>query len=196
MKLTGTLLIFAGIVVFGGIFSGEYFFDGYSIKNNTISDLGQRVDPINTSLKSSILFNGAMILSGLAMALAAVLLYTKLNNNWITITFFIHGLATCGVGLVNTTIKPAHLIIAIITFLTIEFTSIASYNLTNGYMKYLLAGCGVVSIIFLVGNLLFVKLMGVGIAERFIVYPTTIWLFVIGIFLLTKYDEVSNVLKK
>lgn len=184
MRTSATLLIFAGFIVFAGIFTGEYFFNGYSPKENTISDLGQRIDPVNSSIKSSIIFNGAMIISGIAIAIAAHLLHEQLHKNYITIPLFIHGIAIIGVGLFNTSFKPTHLIFAIITFLSVEFAAIACISLSANWGKYALATFGAFSLIFLLGNFVFAKLMGTGAAERFIVYPTTLWLIVFGIFLL------------
>lgn len=182
MKTPAALLIFAGLVVFAGIFAGEYFFKGYSPKENTISDLGQRIDPINTSIKSSIIFNSAMILSGIAIAVAAHLLHTQLHKNLITIPLFIHGIAIIGVGIFNTSFKPTHLIFAIITFISVELASMACLSFDNN-SKYLLAIFGAFSFVFLIGNFALAKSLGTGTAERLIVYPTTLWLIVFGVFL-------------
>lgn len=185
MKLAASLLIFAGLTVFLGIFTGEFFFKGYSPKENVISDLGQKVDPINTSNKSSIIFNSAMIIAGITIAIAAYLLHSKINNNFVTIPLMVHGIGTAGVGLFPSTVKPTHLIFAILTFLTVEFAATASFALADGFTKYFLAAFGVFSFIFLIGNFAFVKLIGSGAAERLIVYPTTLWLIVFGVFLLS-----------
>ena len=174
----------AGFAVFIGIFTGEYLFKGYSIRNNAISDLGQRIDPVNSSRSSSIIFNSAMIIAGTAILLSGVLLHSKLDNSFVTIPLMLHGIGTAGVGIFPSTIKPTHFIFALTTFITVEFASIATYWLVNDVMKYLLASLGVTSFIFLIGNFLFVKALGVGGAERFIVYPTTLWLIIFGGYLL------------
>lgn len=184
MKTASTLLIFAGLVVFAGIFSGEYYFKGYSARENVISDLGQKVDPINASSKSSIIFNSAMVIAGISIFIGAYILHSKLENNFVTIPLMIHGIATAGVGVFPSTIKPFHIIFAILTFLTVEFASIAAFSVGEGITKYMLAAFGTFSFIFLIGNFAFVKIMGSGTAERLIVYPTTIWLIIFGIFLL------------
>ena len=183
MKTASICFIFAGIIIFAGIFTGEYFFKGYSQRNNTISDLGQRIDPVNTSIVSSIIFFFFLIIGGATIVFGGYLLYSNLNNKFISVLLIMHGIATMGVGIFNTNIKPIHLIFAVLTFLTVEIAAISSYNLTNNSLKYLLSSLGLISIIFLIGNFGFKSLLGVGGAERFIVYPTTLWLIIFGLFL-------------
>lgn len=180
----GTLLIFGGIVVLMGIVTGEFYFRGYSVKNNPISDLGQRTDPSNASIKSALIFNSAMIIAGLAVIVAAYFLHNARLGNQIVIPLLIHGISIAGVGVFNSNVSTPHLVFAIATFLSGEFVAIASFTTSDGPAKYVFALLGLTSFIFLVGNPLFVKLMGTGGAERWIVYPTTIWLIAYGAYLL------------
>lgn len=185
-SISASLLIFAGAIVFGGIFLAQHFFKGYSAKENTISALGQKVDPFNSSTKSSIIFNSAMIIAGLAIFIAAYLLNKNNLNSFFCIVLMVHGIFTAGVGLVPSTIKPFHLIIALVTFLSVELASIISYNFGSGFTQYLLAFFGAFSFIFLIAFLFISKKIGEGLSERLIVYPTTIWLIIFGLFLLNK----------
>ncbi len=184
LQTPGVLLVFAGIVVLMGIVTGEFYFRGYSTRNNAISDLGQRTDPVNASLKSSLIFNSAMVIAGVAVILSAYLLHHAMHRNIVTIPLLIHGIAIVGVGLFNSNLSTAHLIFAMATFTSGEFVAISSFSVADTPAKYIFATLGITSFVFLLGNPLFVKMMGTGGAERWIVYPTTIWLIVYGAYLL------------
>lgn len=180
----GSLLIISGILVIMGIVTGEFYFRGYSIRKNPISDLGQRTDPVNTSIKSAIIFNAAMIIAGIAVALSAYFLHAAHYKNVIVVPLAIHGIAIMGIGIFNSNISGVHAFFAVATFLSGEFVAIASFSTSNGPAKYIFATLGITSFIFLIGHPLFSKIMGAGGAERWIVYPTTIWLIAYGAYLL------------
>ncbi len=132
-----------------------------------------------------------MVVSGIAIIGASYFLYNARFNNIIVIPLLIHGIAIVGVGAFNSNLSLAHTIFAITTFLSVEFVAMASFTVTDGPAKYIFALLGLTAFIFLIGNPLFVNIMGSGGAERWIVYPTTIWLIAYGAYLLGTTSQAS-----
>lgn len=180
----GTFIAASGVIVFFGIFLGEHYFHGYNARINTISDLGQKTSPLNSTNTSLLIFNSAMVIAGICTIIGALSLRSTLNNNFVTIALLIHGIAIAGVGIFPSTLGGVHFVFALLTFTSAEFVAIASFFSTQSNVRFLFLVLGCVSVIALLANGYLKTALGVGAAERWIVYPTTIWLIAYGIYLL------------
>lgn len=75
-NLAGALLFTAGVVALMGIITAETFYPGYSTRDKAISDLGASMPPESVALQpSTMIFNAAMILTGLLVISGALLLF-------------------------------------------------------------------------------------------------------------------------
>lgn len=183
--LPGLLLIYAGLKIFFGIILSEIFFNNYSTKNNVVSDLGRSASPTNSPTTSVVIFNGAMIVAGIAITYSAFRLIPVIDKNYITIPLIIHGIAVACVGIFPSNLSIPHTIAAITTFLTVEFVAVAAITYIGSPLSWVSAILGIFGFISLLTYPVIKTYLGDGGAERLIIYPTTLWLVIFGVYLLS-----------
>ena len=177
----GLSLVGVGVVSVLGIITAEALYPGYSTSQQTISALGAS-GPDGAIQPSATIFNGAMILSGLLVLLAAHALHRIYDRRWLTLLVSITGVGVIGVGVFPAQYGLPHAIAAFLAFGAGGLSAIAAAAVVRGAFRYLSASLGVVSLLAMV---LFVALsgstaLGIGGLERWITYPTQIWVTAFG----------------
>lgn len=177
VNLAGLFLFLAGSVILMGIITAEIYYPaGYSTRNSDISDLGATRPPDSIIYQpSASIFNAIMILGGL-LILASSLFLCKDLNRWTVVLFpTLLGIGVLGVGIFPGNMSPYHGLLALIAFASGGLAAILSYKLTTSPFRYVVVLLGLMTIIFLVFNPVFIPILGEGGAERFVAYPVVIW---------------------
>ena len=158
---------------------------GYHVGADAISDLGV-ID------ETALLFNGAMVLTGLANALGGYYFYRVHGARWLLGLFALSGIGSVGVGVFPLTTGAAHGIAAMAAFVGLNLEAIGTARVVDGAMQGVSVVAGVLGLLALAwfvagggeGGALYGQL-GYGGVERLIVYPGLLWAVTLGGSLLT-----------
>ncbi len=177
------------------IIVGLSFKPSYSLRFNTISDLGNTVCGIYSGrvVCSSLhyLMNGSLILLGITMATGSLLIYQEFKKDLGTLVGFsfmaLSGLGTILVGLFpENTISILHIIGASLPFIIGNIALILMslfLQISRKFRIYTFLS-GSLALIFLIlfetQNYLS---LGIGGVERIVAYPQTLWLIIFGIYI-------------
>ena len=193
-KIAGIILLIGSLQFFLGVNLAETQFPGYSVAQNTLSDLGGTIPPVEPS---AIIFNLSIIILGV-LGLASVYLILKSGG----CRLFSSCLALSSIGAIGVGIFPAytgnpHILSALLTFLFGSLAAIFSYRLgLNIPMIIVSMVTGLMSLIILV--LLFsldyginplITYLGVGGTERFVAYPVLFYLAALGGYLTSRGQD-------
>jgi hypothetical membrane protein len=180
---------------------------GYSVRNNTISDLGNTVcgvysdrfvcSPWYTWMNASFVF------LGFSMILGSLLLYQQFGRNLGSklgfILMGIGGLGTAMVGLFPANVAGAmHGIGAFLPFFlgNIGLIFFGWYLPLSPLFKFFTVFIGIFSlsafVLFISGNYLG---LGIGGMERLVAHPQTIWLIIFGYYVSSRMLRHKSVLK-
>ena len=189
-RISATLLICAGAAILMGVISAEALFPGtYSTSHNQISDLGSTWNPGGRVYEpSATIFNTTMLVTGLMIMAAAGFLYRASRRRAVTIALGILGLGIFLVGIFHGHMingefsnKGVHPIVAMVAFISGPIAALLSGRLTRGPFRYIAGALGVIGLlaVILTGTLGDTHL-GKGGIERWIAYPTILWLVAFG----------------
>lgn len=171
-------LLFVGVVQFGiMVIMAEAVSPSYSVASNYISDLGY-VFPASARI-----FNPSIVVMGLFVVAAGYFLQRAYGSKLRTSVVVLAGLSCVGVGVFNEgSPYSLHIIFSTLTFLFIGLTAILAAKWQKAPLSYFSMFMGAVTLVTMVlyssdsgmtlGNALGI---GVGGAERLIVYPTLFW---------------------
>lgn len=189
LALAGLLLVIAGFVVFLGIITAEAYYPvAYSTATNEISDLGALGDVVYQP--SAHIFNFSMIATGSLVLCSAFLLLKRNMRNLLVIPLTLFGIGILGVGLFPGNTSP-HAYFAILTFVAGGVSAIASSQVTKGMFRYVAVVLGLIALLSLLFSGYFAQYLGPGGIERWIAYPTTIWMILYGGYLLNTHQSKS-----
>ncbi len=189
-KLAGILLLIGCLQFFLAVNLAETQFPGYSVSKNTLSDLGGTIPPVEPS---TIIFNLSVIIMGI-LVLAAVYLILKSGG----CRLFSSCLAIAAIGAVGVGIFPEyagsiHSFFSVIVFLFGSLAVIFSYRLgLNIPMVVVSLATGIFTLLLILsfavnyGNNPFAAYLGLGGAERFIAYPTLLYIIALGGYLTSR----------
>jgi hypothetical membrane protein len=132
------------------------------------------------------IFNGAMILAGLAFAVAAYLLHREGNGRRLTVPLALLGLGMVGVGFVPGNHLALHTLFAMTAFVSGGVGAFLTAKSHIGALRLVFRCLGLVSLMSLaVGSLLIgwapVARLGEGGAERWVIYPVIFWVVALGV---------------
>jgi hypothetical membrane protein len=173
------LLLFVGIAEFAiGMTVAEAVYPEYSVSGNTISDLGVGV--------ASPIFNGAIIVLGLAVFFAARFLFLASDDLVLWILVALAGIGAIGVGIFTEAWGIVHDIFSLITFVFAGLSAIWASRIVRPPLRYLSIAFGVFSLAAL-GLYVSNTYLGLGRGgmERMIVWPVLVWGLGFGGYLLT-----------
>lgn len=185
--LAGASLVAVGAVSTLGIITAEALYPAYSTATQTISALGATSGPGGTVVEpSATIFNGAMLVSGLLTVVAAYGLHRVFERRALTAVVAVTGLGVAGVGLFPAQYGVTHSIAAFLAFGGGGLSALVTAALVRGGFGYVSAILGTLTLVALA---LFVALggstpLGIGGLERWITYPTQVWVTAFGGFLL------------
>ncbi|MCG1003867.1 MULTISPECIES: DUF998 domain-containing protein [Halobacterium] len=182
----GTLLVVGGVLTILGFVTAEVLYPGYSAADQTISALGAADAPA----APQVVFNGTMIVTGLAMAFVAVLLHTVYGRVLLTGIVAAAGVGVVGVGVFPSQTGAPHFVAAMVAFAGLGCAALAAAATVRGPMRYVSVALGVSELLALV---LFVALgdgtpLGIGGIERWVAYLGVAWVLAFGGYLLGGAD--------
>lgn len=174
---------------------GISFIPTYSLRLNTISDLGNTTCGVysgrNVCSPHHSLMNASLILLGITMATGSLLIYQEFRKDLGTLIGFsfmaLAGFGTILVGVFpENTVSMIHIIGASLPFIigNIALILMSLYLLiSRGFRIYTFIS-GAVALIFLIFFETQVYIgLGIGGVERLVAYPQTAWLIVFGIYI-------------
>ena len=186
----GLLLLLAGAGILMAIITAEALFPGsYSTAQNDISDLGSTFKPGDeVPQPSAAIFNTTMIVTGLMIVAAAVAIGTSQRGRRLSIAVGLMGIGIFLVGVFPGTVEGGepssdgiHPIVALLAFLSGAVAAILAGLDTRPPFRYVSIALGAVALLSLVlsGWLGDTRLDQGGI-ERWVAYPSVIWLIAFG----------------
>lgn len=158
---------------------------GYSLNDNAISDLG--VIP-----QTAALFNASVIATGILTAIGGFLLAPWLQRRWVVIVFALAGAGSIGVGLAPVEVSPrAHEWLAVAAFLGFTLLPAACARELVGWMRPISVLAAVVGLGYLALIIFGTRVdgtvfgdIGLGGAERMVIYPGLLWMLALGGYLM------------
>ncbi len=177
------------------IMAAETYKTAYSLRFNTISDLGNSVCGIYSGryVCSPLhnLMNVSFIVLGITMASGALLIYQEFKRDTMTLIGFscmaLAGLGTVTVGLFpENTISVLHILGAGLPFLigNIGLLILGTSLILPKLLRYYTLLSGVVALVALVPFYTQHYFgLGIGGMERFVAYPQTFWLIAFGLYI-------------
>jgi len=172
-------VLFVGVVQFAlAVFVAEFLYPGYSVSQNTLSDLGATCNKGSCQIfqPSSYIFNSSIILGGILVLISAFYIRRAVRANLFVGDITIAGSAMIGVGLFPETFGIIHGLLSAAAFLSISVAAIIAYRLEGvplSYLSVLLGAVSLVSAVLYLSSIYFT--LGQGGMERMIVYPVLLW---------------------
>lgn len=198
-RISGTLLVCAGAAILMGIITAEALFPGtYATSHNQISDLGSTWNPGGRVYEpSATIFNTTMLVTGVMITAAAAFLYRASRRRAVTIALSILGLGILLVGIFHGHMvngefsnKGVHPIVALVAFISGPIAALLSARVTRGPFRYVAVTLGLIGLLALVlSGPLGDTHLGKGGIERWIAYPTILWLVAFGGYILAVGPE-------
>lgn len=189
-RAAGVLLFSGAVIVILGIHLAEFFYPGYSVSVNYISDLGATCSTTCTVFQpSALIFNSSVIILGIFIISSSYLIWREFNNSVISALIFLSGAGAVGVGLFPETAGFLHVIFSFITFFFGALAAIAVSRLVKGPFSYfsVLMGLASLSALVLFGLEIYLGL-GPGGMERMIAYPILLWATGFGGYLMSPQE--------
>ncbi len=186
-KVAGLMLLAAGVVIVMGIVTAETQYPAerdYSTALNEVSDLGATRPPGSViTHPAADIFNGTMFAGGLLTIVAATTLRRERRR---ALPYVMGAFGTCIflVGVFPGNNAVIHPFVATATFVLGGASCIVSARTSEGPMAYLSTAMGVVALCTLVFAEPLAEILGIGGAERWIVYPVVLWMVGFGGYLL------------
>jgi hypothetical membrane protein len=157
---------------------------GYDFRNGAISDLG--VAP-----ETALVFNGLLVLAGIANIAGGYLLYRMHGRRWLLGTFVLAGIGAVVTGVFPLDTGAPHSLGALFAFVFFNLQALGLATRLTGVLQWLSALAGALGLVFVVvmvvgdaGNTAVFGPFGHGGTERLIVYPVMLWLVALGGYLL------------
>lgn len=187
-KRTAGLLFVIGVTEYIlAIIISEAIHPGYSVGQQYLSDLG------DWSLvgNSALIFNTSVILYGLFVIAGAYFIWRGFRNVLFGSLLAINGVGSVVIGMVAQNISPTvHSDFALVAFITAASSAVVSHKFMKSPLSQTSVILGAVSflaiVLFVLGHRSSVAFMGIGVGgmERFIIYPTLLWMLGFGAYLI------------
>ncbi len=188
--VAGVLLLLAGAAILMSIITAEALFPrSYSTAQNAISDLGSTFQPGDEVREpSATIFNSAMIVTGLMVAAASLAVRRALPGRALPVSIAAMGTCIFLVGIFPGTVEGGepsssgvHPIVALLAFLSGGLAAILAGRRTRPPFRYISILLGVLALLSLaLSGWLSDTRLGEGGIERWVAYPTVIWLIAFG----------------
>jgi hypothetical membrane protein len=197
LNRAGLLYLIAGSLALMGIITAEAFYPaGYTTFNNEISDLGSTKPPVIVIHQPSAhIFNYSMLAVGLMILVASIYQHLHFRKWLFTIPVMLFSLGLVGVGLFPGNISPYHGISSLLAFLSGSVAAIVSFKIIAPPFKCMAMAFGIIGIatwfIVVFAPNVIVPFIGLGGAERWIVYPVMLWLIGLGGYLMNAKKQNS-----
>ena len=197
LNVAGALFFIAGTLILLGIVTAEATYPGYSVSQNYISDLGGAtggaiMQPAGTILDATLVVGGLLIIGG-AYALHRAL-DKRAFPSALPLLIALAGIGSVGVGIFNETFGIIHWLLSGLTFIAGGFAAIAAFNQQKAPLRYFSVILGITALVFAIGPYVTpaVAFLGVGGAERWVVYPIVLWLIGFGGYLMGTSSSTTS----
>ena len=194
-KIAGIILMIASIQFFMSVTIAETQFPGYSTADNTLSNLGGTIIPVEPS---ATIFNVSVILMGI-LALAAVYLILKSGGCRLFSTCLaLMAIGTMGVGIFPGYTGEIHILFAMMTFIFGSLAALFSYRLGLNIPMVVISmvvglnGLFIIISLFILGDGTLnplIATLGVGGAERLLAYPMLLYMVALGGYLTSRGED-------
>ena len=191
-KIAGILLIIGCIQFLLSVNLAETQFPGYSVAQNTLSDLGGSMPVVEPS---ATIFNLSVFLLGILMLAAVYLILKSGGCRLFSSCLALAAIGAVGVGMFPGYTGGTHVFFSIMTFIFGSLALIFSYRLglnipmtIVSMIMGLMAFLTILSVIILgdgISNPL-IAYLGIGGTERFITYPVLFYLTALGGYLTSR----------
>ncbi|MGZ4912352.1 MAG: DUF998 domain-containing protein [Halobacteriota archaeon] len=197
-NVAGALLLVAGVVVILGMITAETTYPGYSTSQNDISDLGATRPP-NSIIKqpAATIFAATLTVAGVLLIGSTYFVYRGLEPERVVtvlaILLALFGISAVGVAAFNGSTEGSlviHTLFALLAFTMGGLAAIVSYGVLRPPFRELSVIVGIIAVAGLVLNIIFGEadpvfaVIGPGGAERWVVYPSVLWLIGFGGYLM------------
>jgi hypothetical membrane protein len=184
----GVLLAVAGSAILLGIITAEALYPArYTTFDNEISDLGATKPPDSVILQpSATIFDVTMVVTGLAIAVAAVLLLRTGVARRLAIPTLLAGVGVLGVGVFPGNVGSIHPWFALLAFVAGGVAALTTAFVTPAPLRWVAGTLGAVSLVTLIYTIVagldapIVSDLGDGGTERWVAYPVVLWLVLLG----------------
>jgi hypothetical membrane protein len=187
LRLAGLLLFVAGAILLLGIIIAEALYPAaYTTGGNEISDLGGTRPPAGLVFQpSATIFNVSLLVAGACIAVAAVILQLRLRRRSVSLSLAILGLAVMLVAVFPGPTGNPHAIFAMIAFIAGGLATVLGGWAARPPFRYPLVLLGLINLAslatyFTLGDASPLWVLGVGGAERLLVYPVLFFLMGFG----------------
>ncbi|WP_276257673.1 DUF998 domain-containing protein [Haloglomus litoreum] len=184
LRLAGGVFLGLGVGFLTVVMLAAAMVPGYDFRNGAISDLG--VAP-----ETALVFNGLLVLAGLANIAGGYLLYRSHGKRWLLGTFVLAGVGAVVAGVFPLDTGAPHSLGALFAFVFFNVQALGLATRFPGVMRWLSVLAGALGLVFVVlmvlgdgGNTAVFGPFGHGGTERLIVYPVMLWLVALGGYLL------------
>ena len=170
-ELAGVLL-FVAIIQFAFLANiSQILYEGYSINDTLLSDLGVWEQP------SSLIFNASLVIFGVLGMSVGVTLWPDKKLNFIPLLFVLCGIGMLIMAAFPITIEWAHDVGAFLSFVLIAVAALCCYWTFPGPFRYLSFAIGIIGFFTEITYKTGVYFgLGVAGSERMIIYPLFLWM--------------------
>lgn len=198
VALAGLSLAVAGVIILLGIITAEALYPAtYTTFDNEISDLGATRPP-NSIIRqpSARIFNTTMLASGAFILASSAALFRSMPQRRMGIWVGLMGLGVFGVGVFPGNMSPWHGMFALLAFVAGGAGAVVCGFATRGPIRWASVGLGTIAlgslVVAMLGDLTpALEELGDGGVERWVAYPTVLWLTLFGGYLLGRSESVS-----
>ncbi|MGZ4907360.1 MAG: DUF998 domain-containing protein [Halobacteriota archaeon] len=197
-NIAGALLFITGVVAIMGIITAEATYPGYSTSQNDISDLGATRPPDSIIKQpAATIFAATLAVTGVLLIAGAYFIYRGLQTGRavtaLSVLLVLFGIGALGVAAFNGSTEGSlaiHTLFSLLAFSMGGLAAIVSYGVLRPPFRELSVVLGVIALAGLVLNTFFgdadpvFALVGSGGAERWVVYPSVLWLIGFGGYLM------------
>ena len=170
-ELAGVLL-FVAIIQFAFLANiSQILYDGYSIEETLLSDLGVWEQP------SALVFNTSLVIFGILGIGIGVVLWPDKKLNFIPLLFVLCGIGMLIMAAFPITIEWAHDVGAFLAFILIAVIALACYWTFPGPFRYLSLVIGIIGFFTEITYKTGIYFgLGVAGSERMIIFPLFLWM--------------------
>lgn len=196
-------MLCAGTMILMAIITAEALFPAsYNTSYNQISDLGSTWNPGGIVREpSATIFNTTMLITGAMIAASSVFLFRASGRRAVSVALGLLGVGVFLVGIFHGEMidgkfssHGVHPIVAMIAFLSGSAAALLSARVARGAFRFVAAAFGIVALLsVLLSGTLGDTRLGNGGIERWIAYPTVLWMVAFGGYLLAvRPDELRR----
>jgi hypothetical membrane protein len=187
LRIAGGLLAVAGAGILMSIVTAEALYPApYFTDTNTISDLGGSLPPHSVVLQpSATIFDLAMIVAGILLATAAVYLYRAGARRGLIVAMAFLGVGVLGVGVFPGVRLFPHQLFALSAFMGGGVAAILSSRHLRAPARQFAVVLGAMALVSLALAMFLMEWgpiahLGEGGIERWVAYPTVLWMVLFG----------------